>query len=127
MCFLNKDSIQIKYAKYSASVGGRKTIINGTYQVYNKNEVAIIFTEPKGVSVSTGRKQLQYSLVAINSVNKDGLTWNDLTAFPKIKTYHFKITERLADNLIVELTLLDNAGEKYSFGKYKFNVENNDK
>ncbi|MDR6969582.1 hypothetical protein J2X31_003615 [Flavobacterium arsenatis] len=123
--FLDKDSVQLKYTVYSPSIGGRTSIINGTYQVDNKNEVSIIFTEPKntfgGHTITINDKDVQYSLYAISRVKKNEVSQPDITELPQINTYHFKIIEQLADNnFVAELTLLDDRQAKYKFGIYKF-------
>lgn len=125
--FLDKDSIQLKYYQYSPSIGGRTSIINGTYKVDNKNEVSIIFTEPTNASgalkISISGKDVQYSLYSISSVRINEVSQPDLTELPQIKTYRFKIIEQLDNNnIITEVTLFDNEGAKYSFGKYKFDT-----
>lgn len=125
LCFLDKDSIQLKHSAYSPSIGFRTTTIKGTYQVDNKNEVSIIFFEPKDVfnrhKVLIDDNEVQYSLYAINCVKKDVALHFDITELPQIKTYHFKIIEHLAKNtMIAELTLIDYVGIKYNFGKYNF-------
>jgi len=119
--FLDKDSIQMGYFMNSPSIGPRSITINGVYQVDGKNEVSIVFFEPKDALVSRGGKEVQFSLDAMNSVKNPNEPRVDITTLPQIKTYHFKISRYLTNgDFMTELTLLDDKQVAHPFGTYTF-------
>jgi len=124
--FLDKDNVELKYFKYSPSIGGRETIIKGTYQIKAKNKISLNLIEPKGVSVSYGGKEIQYSLDMFNSVNNNrSFTDSVIEKLPFIKIYNFNITNKLNEKCFEsELVLIDTNGIEHKFGEYKFEITN---
>jgi len=123
--FLDKDSIQMTYSRYSPSIGLNTMRTNGIYRVGRKNEVSIVFSERKDAfgrsRVSIGGKEVQFSLYAICSVRNSNESAFDITSLQQIKTYHFKIGKYVTNgDFMAELTLLDDKQAVYPFGTYKF-------
>lgn len=123
--FLDEDSIQMTYSRYSPSIGLRTMKTNGIYRVDRKNEVSIVFSEPKNTfgrsRVSIGGKDVQFSLYAISAVRRPDEPAFDITTLPQIKTYRFKISNYLPNgDFMAELTLLDDKQVAYNFGTYSF-------
>ncbi|RKE55792.1 hypothetical protein [Sphingobacterium detergens] len=123
--FLDKDSIQMTYSRYSPSIGLSTMRTDGIYRVDRKNEVSIVFFEPKDTfgrsRVSIGGTDVQFSLYAMSSVRSPDEPAFDRTTLPQIKTYHFKISNYLTNgDFIAELTLLDDKQVAYNFGTYTF-------
>lgn len=123
--FLDKDSIQMTYNRYTPSIGLSTMTTNGIYRVNRKNEVSIVFFESKDAfgrsRVSIGEKEVQFSLYAMSSVRNPNEPAFEITALPQIKTYHFKISKYVTNgDFIAELTLLDDKQVAYPFGTYAF-------
>lgn len=130
--FLDNDSIELIYTKYSPSIGARTLTLKGLYRIKTESEIDFDLIEPQdafGKSiVSIGEKEVQYSLYAMRNVKSIDIPKFDITDLPQIKTYQFKIIEHLSRNdFMTELTLIDNNGAKHNFGKYKFDTKHTQK
>lgn len=124
--FLDKESLQMTYSQYTPSVGSHNIKESGIYRVERKNEVSIVLFEPKDVfgrsKITIGESEVpRFFLYAMSRIRNPDEPTFDITRLPKIKTYHFSITNYLPNgDFRAELTLLDDKQVSYRFGTYTF-------